>query len=280
MTKSKHTIIVSILAIFLSSCTTTFYQVYQVKPSEKIETKENFLVYEDENSKITYDLWSEGGNIGFQFYNKTDKDINLDLSKSYFILNGIASNYYKNRVYTKTTSSSNLVAKSTNTSKAITGLNQLNLIQTNNIQASQTSSLKLISGNSISISEEKVITIPAKTSKLITEYNVNQSLYRDCDLFKYPTKKQIQPKSFSQSTSPINFSNRITYRLEDSEELIKIENTFYVSMITNYPANEFIQSTYPEFCGQKSLVSEKQFIGISPSKFFIKYVKDQDTWKH
>ena len=98
------------------------------------------------------------------------------------------------------------------------------------------------SGFSTSYNEEKIVCIPSKTSKRITEYCINESLYRDCDLFKYPTKNQINSKSFSQFDSPIIFSNRIAYTIGLSDELIKLENEFYISEITNYPEGEIIES--------------------------------------
>jgi len=136
------------------------------------------------------------------------------------------------------------------------------------------------SGFSISYNEEKTICIPSKTSKLITEYIITESLYRDCDLFKYPTKKQIKSKSFKKTDSPIIFSNRIAYTVGQSEKLIKFENEFYISEISNYPESEIFESKYDEYCGQKSSTMTKYFKNVSPDKFYIKYTKGTDTWKH
>lgn len=51
-----------------------FYQVYTVEAPGSVE-KENALVYENEDCKVMYNLWSEDGYIGFIFKNKTDKDL-------------------------------------------------------------------------------------------------------------------------------------------------------------------------------------------------------------
>lgn len=271
----------AIIAVLLTSCaTTSFYQVYKAVPTDKSIKIDNYLIYEDDNCKISYDFWGEGGNIGFYIYNKTVENIYLDLEQSFFVLNGIAYDYYKNRVYTHSTSSGATSSKATTASKSVTGFNYLDLPQTNRIQASNSIGVMTSSGFSISYNEEKVICIPSKTSKIISEYNINESLFRDCDLFKYPTKKQIKSKMFSKEQSPLVFSNRIAYSIGQTDNLIKFENEFYVTEISNYPESEMFESKYDEYCGQKSMTMTKYFKNVSADKFYIKYSKGQDIWKH
>jgi hypothetical protein len=50
----------------------------QVKPinnQEQMIKTENGLLYENVDCRISYQFWSDGGNAGFVFYNKTDKII-------------------------------------------------------------------------------------------------------------------------------------------------------------------------------------------------------------
>lgn len=269
----------ALIAVFLTSCATSFYQVYKVVPTDKSIRADNYLIYEDDNCKISYDFWSEGGDIGFHFYNKTNENIYLNLEESFFVLNGISYDYFKNRVFTHSINSGTTSSKVKTASKSVTGIDYLDLLQTNRIQASSIG-VMTSSGFSISYNEGKVICIPSKSSKIITEYNISKSLYRDCDLFKYPTKKQIKSKSFTKPESPIIFSNRITYTLGKSEKLIKFENEFYISEISNYPASEMFESKYNEYCGQKSTTKTKYFKNVSPDKFYIIYTKGNDIWKH
>ncbi len=219
-------------------------------------------------------------NSCFKFYNKTDTNIFLNLEESFFILNGIAHDYYKNRIFTNSTSSGLTVSSSKATSKSVTGVNYLDLLQTNIIQVNTGSGLATSSGYSVSYNEEKIICIPSKSSKIITEYSINDLLYRDCELFRYPTKRQINPKTFSKATSPLVFSNRIAYTVEGLYNLSKFDNEFYVSEISNYPAAEFIESRPEVFCGQKSSIPTDFFKSTAPNKFYIKYDKGSDTWKH
>lgn len=282
MKTKMNLIFIAVMAVLLTSCaTTSFYQVYKAVPSDKLITKDNnYLIYEDENCEVSYNFWGLGGNIGFHFYNKTDKKIYLNLEESFFVLNGIAYDYFKNRIYTLSASSGGTTSKTSSKSKSVTQVNYLDLPQTNRIQTTTNVGLMTSSGYSISYNEEKVVSIPSKTSKIITEYNINESLYRDCDLFKYPTKKQVKSKSFSKTKSPIVFSNRISYTVEQSDKQVKFENEFYVSEISNYPESEILELKFDEFCSQKSTTKTKYFKNVSPDKFYIKYTKGTDTLKH
>ena len=112
------------------------------------------------------------------------------------------------------------------------------------------------------------------------EYNIKQSLFRDCDLYKYPNKNHIKTKSFTKSDSPLVFSNRIAYTVGQTGNLIKFENGFYITEISNYPESELVESKYDEYCRQKSMTKIKYFKDVSPDKFYIKYSKGEDSWIH
>jgi hypothetical protein len=44
-------------------------------------------------------------------------------------------------------------------------------------------------GISVSYEDKRIECVPPGASKIIAEYAINKSLYRDCDIIKYPTKK-------------------------------------------------------------------------------------------
>lgn len=285
-------LITAVIAVCLASCgVPVYYQMYKAVPTEQTLKNDNYYCYEDVNCKVTYDFWDEGGNIGFRFYNKTDQSIYLNLEQSFLVLNGVAYDYFRNRAFsysstsgftnTKTTSS----YKNGSSSASVIGVNYLSLLQSNSIQAQygagSTSGVGLIasSGFTVSYNEDKVICIPAKTSKVITEYKITESLFRDCGLLKYPTKKQIKSLKFTKAESPIVFTNRITYNVELSEP-IKFENEFYVAEISNYSEGDFLESTYDKYCGEKSANPVWYFKYASPDKFYIKYYMGTDSMKH
>lgn len=277
--KTKKTLYVFGIVLLMSSCaTTSFYQVYNVKPTNESITNVEELFFEDDNCKISYNLWENGGNIGFNFYNKTDKNVYVRLNESNFILNGFAYDYFKNRTFTTSESKSASALNTSTGSVAVTGINVYNNIQTNQAKSSSSANISSSVGFAVSIKEDSIICIPPKTTKRISEYSINNALIRNCDLFKYPRKKEIKTKAYSAEKSPIVFSNRITYEINGSLKLV--ENEFFVSEITNYPESEFLESKYDEYCGQKTYNQTKYYKFYDIDKFYIKYSKGQDTWKH
>lgn len=242
----------ALIVILMASCiSSNYYQIFTVASNNSSIDTVSHLAYEDKNCKVFYNLWSDRGNIGFRFYNKTEKNIYLNLEESFFVINGVAKNYYKNRVY-----SNSIGAGATKVQEGITPVRLINS-----------------AGYSVSYSEEKIICIPSNSSKIISEYDIVQSRFIDCDLIDFPTKSQINSKSFSKDTSPIVFSNRIAYNLEQSDSLIRFENEFYISEITNYPSSEIIDSRYDENCGRPNLYLTKYMKGVSATKFYFKYTR-------
>ncbi len=280
--KTRILFLTVLISVSLTSCvSTSFFQVYKATPSDQLVMKDNSIVYEDDNCKVTYNLWSNGGDSGFQFFNKTDKTIYLNLEESFFIINGLSYNYYRNRIFTNSKSAAATTSNYITTSTSVTGLNFLDLAQTDKISETNAADLITASGYSVAYTEEKNVCIPSKTFKIISEYTINESLFRDCDLFKFPTRKQITTKSFTKEQSPLVFSNRIAYSVGKNDNLIKFENEFYVTEISNYPENEFIEWKYEKYCGQESTYMKEFFKNVSADKFYIKYSRGQlDDWKH
>ena len=279
--KAKFYLIIIVLSVLtLSSCRTTFYQVYRAVPSDRSMANRDALVYEDENCEVTYNLWSHGGNMGFGFFNKTKENIYLNLDECFFVRNDVANDYYLDREFTQTSNVGSKSSRKKGASVALTGLNFLGLIQSNKDAAEVSESLMTSFGSSVLVKEKKIITIPPGTLKFISEYNINESLYRDCDLLKYPRRKQVKTLHFMKEESPFVFSNRITYRVGESAEPVQFENQFYVSEITNYPEKEVVDYESDEFCGEKSEEKYNFFKIKSPDRFYIMYLKNYQDTKH
>jgi hypothetical protein len=84
-------------ALLISSCaTTSYYQVYKTSAENGIVNNDR-IVFQDNNCIVYYNLWMDGGNVGFSFYNKSENDITIHLDKTFFVLNGIAHEYFQNR---------------------------------------------------------------------------------------------------------------------------------------------------------------------------------------
>lgn len=135
-------------------------------------------------------------------------------------------------------------------------------------------------GVSVSNKEKRIICILSKSSKRIVEYKINNNLYRDCDLFKFPKVTQVNPKNFTLEDSPLIFSNIISYKVGNEVKVNRVKNEFYVSSITNYPEKLFVEYKFEEFCGERNMFKTRYFKKYSPDKFYIRYERGMDTYKH
>jgi hypothetical protein len=278
--KKQSTLLFLLFSLFLFACSPTYYyQIVKVTPVNEA-SKDNALVFDDNSCTITYNLWANGGNSGFIMYNKTESNLYVDLGESFYILNGQAYDYYKERVY----STSKTVGVD-NTTTTVSGASWLS----NNSDGSSyvTSSgrkssrgIKVTSGKSESYSEQRVICIPPKTSKYIGEYAIYSSLIRDCDVLRCPTRKQIQPKAYSRENSPVVFSNKIAYKVGDSTHYKIVDNSFYVSEICNYPEWSAMELKHKTYCGDKSLNKYKQIKYAAFDSYYIRYTRTDNLWKH
>lgn len=269
--KANFSIFWIAVAFGLQSCATTasFYQVFNVKPMDSAITTMDELFFENEDCKITYNLWSDGGNIGFNFLNKTDSDIYIKLNESNFIFNGFAYDYFKNRTFTTSQSKSTSANAKSTGSVAITEVNINKAIQSNKVKRSSSANVGFTAGSAVSIREDSIVRIPSKTTKRISEYQISNNLFRDCDLYRYPKRKQIKSMSFEVKNSPIVFSNRITFRINGQKRFV--ENKFYVSEITNYPQSAFLERKYDTSCGNRNTISSWHYKLNGSDKFFIIY---------
>ena len=276
----KHFIFTAIAGVILTSCgSSKFYQIYKVDTISSVSKTGDALVYEDENCKVSYNFWGQGGNAGFYFYNKTAENIYINMEESFFICNGFAFDYYKNRTFTHLQNFSlSLLNNQTSNANAILDIGWL--FASVSTKSTTTKSQNMSSGASISYNEEKIICIPPKSTKIIAEYHITESLYRDCNLFMHPSKKKIKTSAFLESESPFVFSNKIAYTIGQSENLLQFENKFYISEITNYPQEEVIEVKYEDFCGEKGALLKEYFKNSSPDKFYIQYNKGKTNFKH
>jgi len=284
---SKLILLLCTAVLLMSSCApAVYYQVYKVQPVNNLSESNN-LIYEDANCKVVYDFWGKGGNAGFLLYNKSDKNIYINMEESFFVRNGIAYDYYQDRTSLNSTSRSSEYSYSTTDTYAIIsaialtsalynyqGYGQANsrfMETTYSSGASKSTAYSTTSSSGVNFREKNIICIPPKSAKIISEYSINESLYRDCNLFLYPTKKEIRTSSFSEENSPLVFSNRISYTIEGTDDIMKMEHKFYVSDISNYSHIDIIEEIVNKNCEDERSSYQKSFKGSSPYRFYIRY---------
>lgn len=271
-----------------------YYQVYQVQPVSEMTQTSTSLVFSDDNCELSYDFWGAGGNVGFMMYNKSDKEVCLNMNQSYYVSNGIAFDYFQNRVFT--TSSSNSSSKSsrktssssTSKSSSISGSASGSMIgKVNGNPASGSAGLSLGGSRSktntetntetstsvkslttgVNTIEKEVLCIPSQSARIISEYIVNEKVYEDRKF----TKKQMKSTKYSEIESPFVFSNLISYTVEGEETPIKVENKFYISEISNKKKNDMIELLPDKDSEEKKPEKKEYFKNPTPNKFYIKY---------
>lgn len=262
----------------MSSCSSLYYQFYKTAPIGDIIKQNNSLIFENEDCKIIYNFWCEGGDIGFTFLNKTDEIIQIKLDKCFFVLNGFAYDYFKNREYIYSSSSSLLNSFTNASATSYANVNSSVFGQVN--ATSRTADRLSSSGHSVTTLEMKDVFVPPHSAKNISEYNINNSLYKDCDMTLTPsTKKQKLPLTFSLTNSPYIFRNMITYSVGESSDFKKVENGFYVQEISNSAESDAVKLEYEKICGKETMTQIKIFKNESPDMFYIKYNMDVSNEK-
>ena len=255
-----------IAALTLSSCGTmyNYIQILSTKPVNNLSNTSivnGGILYEDDYCAIFYKFWDNGGDAGFEFYNKTNQIIYLDLSKTFFVKNGIAYDYYKDKTITdtKTTnaSSSNTYGYGLSSTRSYSAsisqyyagnfgylptttfspiASSANLGASKSYGAllfgSATATTTLGHSTSVSISTNPILAIPPKSSKFINNFSIMSNEFVNCDLKYYPDGSD--KITFDQENTPLTFSNYITFKVGDSSQLQSVENKFYVHEIANY----------------------------------------------
>lgn len=253
----KKIIIVLSVLFTLNSCISPqpYYQEFKVNSIEGRENSDG-IFFEDANCQVKYDFWSDGGNAGFEIFNKTETDIVLDLTNSFFVKNGFAYPYYQNRIFS---SSSRSTVEST--------FGVSNFIYRTAISSQTKSEISSTSGTEFIESTEVII--PKKTTVSIVEFSIEVERYKNCDLKKYPAADEIQPMQFNTSDSPIVFKNIIVYKTGANQN--KIEQNFFISEIKNSPEKGFMIKETKDRCGRKYSKSKLVFRNADANRFYLKY---------
>lgn len=274
--------------ICFSSCMSNFYQVYSVETNGAKQI-DNSLVFENEDCKVLYNLWSNNGKVNFAFYNKTDKDIFINLGQTFFIKNGLATDYYQDRTYSKQQSAltSNSYITST-VSATIFDLWGDNVYMEKASVIGTSKGNKSVKTNSYAITtkEKEIVCVPANCYKTFAYYEANPSQVVTCNKEKDYPKDIADIAEYNKSNSPLTITNRIAYGFQKDDVAEKhMDNTFWITSIKNYSQNaatEYLVVT--DECEKKKVGSDKkgyssfsvkekvrQFKIGGPNKFYIFY---------
>lgn len=257
--------------MLFAACTSqNYYQLVENDTKSMIE-EGGFITFENKDVKISYDLWRNGGDGSFIVFNKTDKDVFIDLKRSHLIINGFAYTYYQNRNFT--TAKTSILSSSTDDE----------IIEQRSIKLPGVSEKRVPakSDDIVSFNEERIICIPPHTSKLVFGFDLQSEVFRDCALYRFPTTKQIVSSEFDYSSSPFIYKNRITYSFEENMSAMQIlENEFWAKKITNFSENDFVSYESLKFCNDSSSFKTKEYPNKKPSSYYFKYKLEPGRLDH
>lgn len=255
----------------LVSCESVKYQVFEVQ-YPGMTMKDNSVVYENQDCRVSYNLWSENGSMEFIFRNLSDKDIFIDMSQSFFIKNGAAYDYYKGRSYeSRTYEGLPLDLYAANTYIGTAGYwpdrYLLPIATINKSVASKTGF-----SNSVTVQEPKYICVPAKTYKVIGIYRIYPGREITCNRSVDFPRNFATVKSYNEDDSPLKFTNRLAYSFEEGDKSPKyIDNSFWLSSIKNYSHKAAVDKEKVKV-GCTSEKSLRYYFKIGgPNQFYVAY---------
>ena len=268
--------IMSLVALGFSSCKSYYYQVYDVD-SDNMKTQDNSLVFENEDCKVLYNLWSNNGELKFAIWNKSDKDIFVNMGQTFYTVNGKAEEYFQDRTYTQ----KSYVQSSVSTVSATGKINAQGFWGSNIYMENGNAIANIFGGKSVqaeessfTVKEKEIICIPAKCFKVFNYYKLNPVFTKTCDKKRdFPKRTYLVGKYTKQST-PYLFNNRIAYGFTKNEVADKhINNEFWISAITNYSqkAATYKVKNKTECYDLKTSTKTRTFKVYGPNKFYKLY---------
>jgi hypothetical protein len=231
------------------------------------------MVFENEDCKISYNLWGEKGFMAFIFENKSDRDIFIDMSQSFFIKNGAAFDYFKDRTYeTRSFASASVGYSVSRTYIDLNGYWPSHYCTPLAVSAKGLASAKAGYSSAITEKEKEFVCIPAKAFKVIDEYQIYPTFVQVCDKKVDFPKTSSTVKTYNQNDTPLKIRNRVAYSFkEDNKSLKFIENSFWLSSIQNYSRKAAIEINKDKECYTGYKIKREFFKIGAPNKFYVTY---------
>lgn len=224
----KQSYVLTILSLlFFSSCGYTLRttQIFHTE-SSSVKMKEGKYRYEDSLVIIDYNLWSSGGLLSFQIYNKTSSPIYINWKNSNFIFNGYNNEYWTDEVVSTTNSSAIFRTDGWQTGQTSTTVNNTNPYV---VTSSTYKTVATLSGmqNVVTVVQKAnpSIQIPPSSFNQIAKFSIHMPLL-------IPLDGQSSVSYPSKNNSPLVFRNYLAISKDkDFATQIFIDNDFWISSV-------------------------------------------------
>lgn len=289
----KNILLIAATALLLCSCSSVYYQIATIGSEKGQLNKSDNLVFNEGDYVIIYDFWALAGTVSFTFFNNSDKDVYIDMTKSFLLVNGMTNDYYKNRVwttssgYTRSTGKSSSIGFSSSVgasaSAAVSGelysypgiygsvgrsYSASNSASANNVVASSSA---VSSSSSIEVREKEGVWVPAKASRHFAEFSMMNSPYRRCSFNRFPLR--TSSLSFDETDTPYHYTNTLTIVSDGIEK--KVETSFYIKNLMNAAESEIVRYVTPTDCAGRMVGYRKPTITVGgANKFYLRYYDD------
>lgn len=267
-------IIIILATMVLASCSSTYYfQVAEVESDDVqlvdgryvIEKKISTADWNKESVQIEYNFWNAYGNSGFTIKNNCNDVVTLDLTNSYYILNGYTYDYFSG----KDVNVSNSIVTGKSNALGVINAESNNLtsfgISTNVVSSSVTT---------VNQKEKELIGIPPGAKRILSGYKISDQIYKNCFLRQFngigfDVDKRSPEQKFTRENTPIYFENYITYILRGQSYVLTTK--FWVVEIKNMSKDEFFKKENQVICGEKTLNKIDVPVEKQANRYFIIY---------
>lgn len=242
----KKSILVMLLALFVSTASHAqkYVKVIETQSDQAFKTEGKTMIFENDTLSISYDFWSDRGQVSFTVFNKLDVPLYIDWKKCSFIRRGINHPYYKERTQAEVLTEYTPAEKKQPAS-----------YKTKNISYPEQRIAFIAPKSHVTnpltynlIEQGKALPYMSKSKEAIENLLINNKEFFDeikvDTLNKSWTEKgttKVYVKQYTNDNSPLHFTNFITVSTSDKfDKEIFIKNSFYISRITEMVKNQFL----------------------------------------
>lgn len=278
-----------LLVLMLTSCATAFQQIASISSPQMRLTDNGHFAYSEDDLVVDYNFWAQNGQVSFVITNNMDKDVYVDLGRSFLVVNGMTFDYFQNRTYSTNASStvvsssaygaSNTFALSAGMANAFAssyGGTAYGVSYGSSAGSSRTSASSHRTTSSSTVNrgveykEKEGVWIPAHSSRHFCEFSLLEVPYRQCGFARNPSKKEDMTLTFSEENSPYAFDNVLMFVVEGADR--RVVNSFYVSALTNIQQTETYEEEELRNCDDsKTGETIRIYKFRSANRFFINY---------